>query len=256
MYAGKWHELLAWPPGLFSLLETAHVYSHSIHLTRDKMKIMRNYLTGCIIVIALLAPASNSLAQRAPDALSRLDELLSGIETMTADVTQLIVESDGGVLEESTIRMKMKRPDGFYWETVDPFPELIVTDGTYLWNYQPDLEQVVVENWDASRSELAAQLLSGNTANLSEEYQLSQRDTGETEFSEFVLQPLDADNVYRQIVLTFLGRQLDMIYVDNSNGQKTVWQFANTAVNFPLSDQDFVFEPGGDIEVIENSYVQ
>jgi outer membrane lipoprotein carrier protein len=139
---------------------------------------------------------------------------------------------------------------------VEPFPELIVTDGIYLWNYQPDLEQVVVENWDASRSELAAQLLSGNTANLTEEYQLSERDTGETEFSEFVLQPLDADNIYRQIVLTFLGRQLDMIYVDNSNGQKTVWQFANIALNSPLPDQDFVFEPSGGIEVIENTYVQ
>jgi outer membrane lipoprotein carrier protein len=231
-------------------------YSHSIHFTHDTMKTMRNYLTRCIVAIALLTSALNASAQGAADALSRLDALLSGIETMTADVTQLIVESDGGVLEESSIRMKLKRPGGFYWETVEPFPELIVTDGIYLWNYQPDLEQVVVENWDASRSELAAQLLSGNTANLTEEYQLSERDTGETEFSEFVLQPLDADNIYRQIVLTFLGRQLDMIYVDNSNGQKTVWQFANIALNSPLPDQDFVFEPSGGIEVIENTYVQ
>ena len=209
-----------------------------------------------IITSVLLVLSSFSVAQTDPEVLGRLDDLLAGIETMTADVTQLIVESDGGVLEESIIRMKLKRPDGFYWETVDPFPELIVTDGTYLWNYQPDLEQVVVENWDASRSELAAQLLSGNTENLTEEYHLSLRDTGGSEFTEFVLDPLDADNVYRQIVLTFKSRQLDMIYVDNDNGQKTVWQFANIALNSPLLDREFIFEPSADIEVIENTYVQ
>lgn len=200
--------------------------------------------------------SATSSGQTEPQALNQLDELLAGIETMTADVTQLIVESDGGVLEESTIRMKLKRPDGFYWETIDPFPELVVTDGRLLWNFQPDLEQVVVEDWDASRSELAAQLLSGKTQNLTAEYRLSLRDTGGSEFTEFVLEPLDADNVYRQIILTFNGRRLDMIYVDNNNGQKTVWQFSDLVLNAPLLDQEFIFEPGGDIEVIENTYSQ
>ena len=209
-----------------------------------------------ILTSVLLLLSNLSFTQNEAEVLVQLNDMLAGIETMSADVTQLIVESDGGVLEESIIRMKLKRPDGFYWETVDPFPELIVTDGRFLWNYQPDLEQVVVEDWDASRSELAAQLLSGNTENLIEEYHLSLRDTGGTEFTEFVLEPLDADNVYRQITLTFNNRQLDMIYVDNDNGQKTVWQFTNILLNSPLSDREFIFEPAGDIEVIENTYVQ
>jgi len=213
---------------------------------------LRNiFLAGVLLLLT-----KGAAAQTEADVLRQLDDMLAGIETMTADVTQLIVESDGGVLEESAIRMKLKRPDGFYWETVEPFPELIVTDGRYLWNYQPDLEQVVVENWDASRSELAAQLLSGNTENLTVEYSLGLRDTGGSEFTEFVLVPLDADNVYREIILTFNGRQLDMIYVDNDNGQKTVWQFANITRNSPLSDREFVFVPSADIEVIENTYVQ
>jgi len=199
---------------------------------------------------------AQGLAQTGTEVLNQLENFLGGIETMTADVKQLIVESDGGVLEESIIRMKLKRPEGFYWETVDPFPELIVTNGTYLWNYQPDLEQVVIESWDVSRSELAAQLLSGDTENLGQEYLLTLRDSGESEFTEFVLEPRDGDNVYRQIVLTFNGRQLDMIYVDNDNGQKTVWQFSNIILNIPLAEREFVFEATGDIEIIDNIYVQ
>ena len=107
-----------------------------------------------------------------------------------------------------------------------------------------------------SHTSVSVQLLSGNTENLTAEYSLGLRDTGGSEFTEFVLVPLDADNVYREIILTFNGRQLDMIYVDNDNGQKTVWQFANITRNSPLSDWEFVFVPSADIEVIENTYVQ
>ena len=122
------------------------------------------YMSTAAACMLTVLPAVSLIAQPAPSltALDRLDALLNDIATLRSDVVQLIVESDGGVLEESEIQMMLKKPDGFYWETLTPFPELIVTNGSTLWNYQPDLEQVVIEDWDSSRSELAAQLLSGN----------------------------------------------------------------------------------------------
>ena len=217
---------------------------------------MKTVIALCLITACLIPLSGAALAQTEERVLEQLDTLLANMNTLTADVTQLIVESDGGVLEKSEIQMKLKRPSGFYWETLSPFPELIVTDGMKLWNYQPDLEQVVIEDWDATRSELAAQLLSGNTENLAEEYLLSRRDQGQNEFKEFVLLPRESDNVYRQITLTFNDQVLDMIHIDSNNGQKTVWQFFNLAVNNPVSDQDFVFETPPGVEIIINTYVQ
>jgi outer membrane lipoprotein carrier protein len=159
-------------------------------------------------------------------------------------------------LEESEIRMMLKRPEGFYWETLSPFPELVVTDGHSLWNYQPDLEQVVIEPWEANRSELAARLLSGDSTQLSTEYAVSLRDTGSSTFTELVLTPLAADSAYRQITLTFNDRDLDMIHIDSNNGQKTVWQFFNVTSNEDLDDSRFVFQIPDGVEVIQNSYVQ
>ncbi|MDC0414636.1 outer membrane lipoprotein carrier protein LolA, partial [Gammaproteobacteria bacterium] len=120
------------------------------------------YISTAAACMLTLLPATSLVAQSVPalTAMNRLDRLLNDIATLRSDVVQLIVESDGGVLEESEIQMLLKKPDGFYWETLTPFPELIVTNGSTLWNYQPDLEQVVIEDWDSSRSELAAQLLS------------------------------------------------------------------------------------------------
>ena len=112
---------------------------------------MRNLLAAAACACAIAMIPGRGLAQ---SSLDKLDALLQDISTLTADVTQLIVESDGGILEESEIRMQLKKPDGFYWETIAPFPELIVTNGKLLWNFQPDLEQVVIEKSFYLASEL------------------------------------------------------------------------------------------------------
>lgn len=186
------------------------------------------------------------------NAARQLEELLASIQTFQADVRQLIVESSGGVLEESIIKFKLKRPDGFYWETLEPFPELIVTDGKTLWNYQPDLLQVTLENWESERSELAAQLLSGRMAEIEADYFITGGDIGNGTAWEFVLEPVDPASLYERVTLYFRDRRLDAIHVDNGNGQRTFWEFFEHVLDAPLADEEFVFTPPADIEVLDN----
>jgi outer membrane lipoprotein carrier protein len=212
---------------------------------------MRSLLTALVVVSSIQIIPSPLFAQETPR--EKLDGLLQDIQTLSASVTQLIVESDGAVLEESAIQMHLLRPDGFYWETLDPFPELVVTDGNTLWNYQPDLEQVVIEDWDSAQSELAAQLLSGRTDKLSEEYRIDVvPDASESE-SLFQLHPLGADSVYRVIRISFLKQELESIHLDNKNGQQTLWQFSDLQRNKELEQTLFEFEPPAGIEVVDNS---
>ncbi|MES3006450.1 MAG: outer membrane lipoprotein chaperone LolA [Pseudomonadota bacterium] len=210
------------------------------------------FLTALLLTLSFLAfGAPTALAQQA--SADKLEELLGDIDTIQADVRQLILESTGGILEESEIRFKLKRPDGFYWETVLPYPELIVTDGVTLWNYQPDLLQVTVEPWDAARSELAAQLLSGRMDEIRADYTITGGAVRDGEAWEFFLEPLDETSLYRRVTLYFTGIQLTSIHVDNGNGQRTFWEFFNPEINLPLDDALFVFVPPEDIDVIDNS---
>lgn len=214
-----------------------------------------NYLTS-VSITTLLAAVTPLVASAQATPKDNLDALLQSISTLTADVTQLIVESDGGILEESDIRLTLKKPDGFSWETISPFPELIVTNGKKLWNYQPDLEQVVIEDWDTSRSELAAQLLNGQTDNLAEEYTITEAESDNRETQEFRLSPRASDSVYEEITISFLNGTLEMIYLNNKNGERTVWQFSRLQQNLPLEDSLFEFIPPEGIEVIANSYTE
>lgn len=217
------------------------------------IKLFNQIAALCVLVLPITEIVSAQSVEESP-ALEQLDTLLNGIETLSADVLQLIVESDGGVLEESEIRMLIKKPDGFSWETLTPFPELIVTNGRTLWNYQPDLEQVVIEPWDSSRSELAAQLLSGNIDSLSAEYTIAGLVDPDSEYQEFELTPKQSENVYQRITINFMHSELESIYLNSRSGQQTVWRFENVVRNEPMADTHFDFVPPENIEIIQNDY--
>lgn len=207
-----------------------------------------------LLALSICVLFNGSLAQQG--ALEQLNSMLVSIESLKADVVQLIVESDGGILEESKIKMYFKKPNGFYWETITPFRELIVTNGVKLWNYQPDLEQVVIEDWDSSKSELAAQLLNGETENLGSDYQIDQVHSLDSGDHQFTLTPLATDSVYDRISISFVTSELDQIYLNSKNGQQTVWRFVTIERNESLEDSVFEFDPPAGIEIIENTYIQ
>lgn len=214
----------------------------------------------CALLLSLLLSLLPNVAVQAQTsvmlesaAVSRLETLLGGIETFQADVRQLITESSGGVLEESIIRFKLKRPNGFYWETLEPYPELIVTNGQQLWNYQPDLLQVTIEPWDASQSELAAQLLNGRIDEIRRDYLIEGHSVRDGEAWEFFLTPVDDSSLYERVTLYFRGERLDSIHVDSGNGQRTLWEFFNHKFDEPLGDEEFRFTPPDDVEVIDNT---
>jgi len=202
-----------------------------------------------ISAMSMLILSATISGQESP--IVKLDKLLSNIDTITAEINQLIVESDGGILEESQIIMHIKRPEGFYWETVTPFPELLVTNGKRLWNYQPDLEQVVIEDWNPDQSALAAQLLYGKTENLEEDYYIVAIDAEQSQ--TFELKPKSPDNLYELITISFINSSLELIYIENSSGERTAWQFTSSDINPPLGEDLFEFIPPDGIEIIYNS---
>ena len=201
------------------------------------------------LAFGLLAFSRSIVAQ--DNAINELDRLLQGVETLSADITQLIIQSDGGVLEESDIRLRVKRPNGFYWETVSPFPELLVTNGKTLWNYQPDLEQVVIEDWNPDQSELAAQLLYGRTEGLVDEYYVVAINSEQSR--SFELKPKSSNSLYDLITINFVNETLDLIYIQNNSGERTAWQFLDSRINIPMADNLFEFSPPEGIDIINNS---
>jgi len=208
-----------------------------------------NSLSGRYGVPVLLCCwLTGAAAMAFADEAAELTALLDDIDTLRADVRQVVTEADGDVLEESRIRFVLKRPDGFYWETTEPWPELIVTDGETLWHYQPDLWQLTIDDWQQEESELAAQLLGGHTGRLTEEYTVEHHPDSTPAQRVFLLQPRDPGSMYEQLQLHFENGVLAAIEVDQTNGQRTMWEFSATTVNEPVNDARFRFELPDDVD--------
>jgi outer membrane lipoprotein carrier protein len=198
----------------------------------------------------LLAP----LPLLAATPVQQLTELLDRIETFEAQVSQVIVEASGGVLEESVIVFRLKRPDGFYWETLDPWPELIVTDGESLWHYEPDLMQVSIEDWNPDQSELTAQLLSGRSVAITDDYEVSVHEASNETAREFTLIPLDPASAYDEVSIYFDDGMLSAMRILHVNGQRTLWQFYGQRLNAGIDDDVFQFDVPDDdfVDVFDN----
>ena len=54
------------------------------------------------------------------------------------------------------------------------------------------------------------------------------------------------------IAIEFVGEELDIIRLDNRNGQQTVWRFLNIERNAPMEDSLFVFTPPPGIEIVDS----
>jgi len=79
-----------------------------------------------------------------PDARALLDDFARGLDSLSAEFSQITVDGSDEVVEESRGRMYFQAPDLIRWDYLEPFPQVIVADGEQLWHYDESLEQVTV----------------------------------------------------------------------------------------------------------------
>lgn len=91
------------------------------------------------LLLALAGPASAE-----PEARALLDDFARGLDSLSAEFSQITIDGNDEVVEESHGRMYFQAPDLIRWDYLEPFPQVIVADGEQLWHYDESLEQVTV----------------------------------------------------------------------------------------------------------------
>lgn len=102
---------------------------------------MRRFMFA-VITLALLAAGT---AQAATDtARARLDAFATGLHSLTGHFTQTLTDINGSASKVSTGTLALEAPRQFRWNTLTPYKQTIVADGSRVWLYDPELEQVTV----------------------------------------------------------------------------------------------------------------
>lgn len=123
------------------------------------------------------------------------------MQSYAADFEQVVFDGRGQAVQTASGTMRLERPGRFRWEVVEPYSQLVVTDGTTVYVYDADLAQVTVQPLDETLEGTPARLLIGSMDALESMFTVVRED--ETAFS---LHPLDEEALYRRIRLEFAPR--------------------------------------------------
>ena len=91
-----------------------------------------------------------------------LKGLLEQTTTARARFAQMVLDKNLKMLQQATGTMQFSRPGKFRWEYDKPFEQTIVSDGTRVWLYDKDLNQVTVRRFDRALGSSPAALLAGS----------------------------------------------------------------------------------------------
>ncbi len=193
--------------------------------------------------------AEDARSTTASSAAHQLGQLLAKMETLDADFQQRILDAKGSRLQEVSGHLSLARPGKFYWETENPFPQTVVSDGETLWLYDPDLEQVTVQQMDPSQSRTPAMLLSGNIDSIEERFTIKlTRESAQ--FKEFLLIPTGQESLFEELRLSFVADELASLLLSDSLGQRTSIELFATKLNPELAEDRFTFAIPEGVDVI------
>ncbi len=197
----------------------------------------------CVLCAFAVIPGPSHAA-----ALDRLDQFMSGTKSARGEFEQRIVGRDGKVVQESKGTLAFSRPGKFRWNYAKPYPQLIVGDGTKVWIYDEDLNQVTVRKLDLALGSTPAALLAGNNEAL-RAFEL--KDAGAKDGLEWVEAiPRDRDSNFERIRMGFGPNGLDAMQLTDSFGQTTTLRFTRLERNPPLEPSLFSFTPPNGADVI------
>jgi outer membrane lipoprotein carrier protein len=98
-----------------------------------------------VLSIAALLLASNAAAQvPAGPARARLDAFAAGLHSLVGHFEQTLTDLNGHASKVSSGTLALQAPRQFRWDTLTPYKQTIVADGSRVWLYDPELEQVTV----------------------------------------------------------------------------------------------------------------
>jgi len=210
------------------------------------LKTSMRFLSSCCCLFLLLtsqAFAADNLAAGG----ERDESFLRGLDGLQAQFHQTLTDRTGQVVDEASGDLAVRRPNRFRWDYREPHQQVIVADGTRIWLYDSDLEQVTVKRLDDTLSATPAMLLSGE-GKLEDNFVV--REVSKDNGIDWVrMEPKRTDTDFKWVKLAFEGPNLRAMQLADKLGQTTSIEFSKMERNPPLDPSLFTFTvpPGADV---------
>jgi outer membrane lipoprotein carrier protein len=211
-------------------------------MLKTSMRFLRTLFALSLVLTSNAFAADNLAAGR-----ERVESFLHGLEGLQAEFHQTLTDRSGQVVDEARGELAVRRPNRFRWDYQEPHQQVIVADGTRIWLYDSDLEQVTVKRLDNTLSATPAMLLSGE-GKLEDNFVV--KEVSKDKGVDWVrMEPKRADTDFKWVRLAFDGNNLLAMQLADKLGQTTSIEFSKMERNPPLDPSRFTFTvpPGADV---------
>jgi outer membrane lipoprotein carrier protein len=183
------------------------------------------------LVICMAANASG---------LDQLHAFLNDTKTSKGTFKQSVASKSRPAPQNSSGSFAFQRPGKFRWTYDKPFEQLIVGDGTRVWVYDRDLNQVVVRKLDVALGATPAALLAGDNA-LEKNFDLTAgMSSGDLDFVDAT--PKAAESQFTRVRIGFRDNLPRRMELTDAFGQITTLDFTAVERNPPLAAMLFHFD--------------
>jgi chaperone LolA len=178
----------------------------------------------------------------------RLKTFVEQTRSASAEFSQTVVDRGGKRIQQASGNLQFSRPGKFRWTYRAPYEQLIVGDGTKLWIFDKDLNQVTARKLDDALGASPAALLAGDNA-IEKNFDL--KNVAAKDGLEWLeATPKSNETTFEWIRMGFKGADLDTMELKDQFGQLTVIRFTDLKRNPALSPDLFTFTPPQGADVI------
>lgn len=184
-------------------------------------------------------------------AIDSLKAFIQETRTVRANFSQTLYDKNARTLQESKGTMQFERPEKFRWTYEKPYEQLIVGDGTQVWFYDQDLNQVTIRQFNIAIGSSPAALLAGSSA-IEDNFVLTELGLqNQIEWLEAI--PKSKESTFEFIQMGFSPEgMLKIMALRDSFGQTTLLTFSDLDKNPKLPADLFKFIPPESADVISD----
>lgn len=177
-----------------------------------------------------------------------VEQFVTEVRTMSGRFEQQLVSENDEVVESSSGTFRIMRPGRFRWSYSEPYEQLLVADGTNVWSYDVDLEQVTVKPQAEALGSTPASLLGGSTDVL-EDFEVT--DSFTDRGTVWVrLRPTDGDTGFETIELGFTDGVLTRMILSDELEQTTLVALHDVKVNEEIDPAQFEFSAPEGVDLV------
>lgn len=186
-------------------------------------------------------------ADPAAQLLEKVQKHYEGLKDYTADFIQIYTRVALSRTSESRGKLMLKKPGMMRWEYEKPEPKLWIADGKKLWVYEPEYDQVVIDNnFRTDRLSDSIRFLWGE-GELADAFRAevgNPAEVGAPKGSEVLVLFPKRDATYAKLVLILdpkSGHVVESVIYETS-GNTNHFKFSNLRINTGLKKELFHFE--------------